>query len=108
MLDLPLAGLGVLFPRVEVQARTGVEIVAEENLLAGFVFDGDLLWGGCVDAEFSPPGEGAEEAGGGFGGRPFRGAEVPEEAFAREPHAFGVGDGGGGAVTGGGVGDVGP
>ena len=46
----------------------------------------------ALDFELAAPDQGGLEAVDGVGFVPFRGAEVAEEAFARQPEAFAVGE----------------
>lgn len=108
MLDLPLALARVLAPGVEVEARAGGVVEAENDLLARLGLGGDVLGRDGVGAELAAPGERVEQAARGFGWGPVGGAEVAEQALAGEPHALGVCDGGLGRVAGGRDGDVGP
>ncbi len=108
MLHLPLAAFGVLFPRVEIQTRARRDVVAQDDLFARFVLGRYVAGRVRGEAVFAAPGEGREESAGCVGRVPFRGAQVAEETFACEPHAFVVGDGGCGAVGCGACGDGGP
>lgn len=93
MLDLLLAALGVLPRRVEVQARAAVDVVAQLHLLARLVLRADVLGREAFDAIFAAPDQRVLHPGGRLGEVPFCGAEVAEEAFAREPEALGVAEG---------------
>ena len=48
----------------------------------------------ALDVELAAPEQGRLQAGDGVGFVPFRGAEVAQEAFARQPEAFAVREGG--------------
>lgn len=82
MLYLPLALLGILLARVQVQTRPCSIVVAQDDLLACLVFRGDVLGGEGFDAVFAAPDERFLEALFGGGDVPGGGAEVAEEAFA--------------------------
>lgn len=108
VLDLLLAALGVLPRRVEVQAGAAMDVVPELDLLAGLVLAADVLGREFIEAVFAAPDQGCLQAGDGLREVPFRGAQVAEEAFAGEPEAFGVAEGGGGEGAFGGGGQDGP
>lgn len=59
-----------------------MDVVAQLDLLPGFVLGGDVLGGEAREPVFAAPDEGGLQAGDGGGEGPFRGAEVAEEAFA--------------------------
>lgn len=58
VVDLAIGHFGVLFRGVEVETWSGVVVVAEDDLFAGFVFGGDVVEGEGIRAVFSPPGQG--------------------------------------------------
>lgn len=108
MLDLLLAARRVLPRGVEVQTRAAVDIVPQLDLLSRLVLGADVLGREVREAIFPAPDQGCLEAGDGGGEGPFGGAQVAQEAFAREPEAFGVAERGGGEGRLGGGGEEGP
>ena len=58
VLDLSDGGICVLGFGVEVQAWTAVDVIPQDDLLAGFVFGGDVVWGEGLDAVFAAPDQG--------------------------------------------------
>jgi len=55
MLDLAVAGFGVLLRGVEIEAWTRADVVAEEDLFAGFIFGGDVVGCQFLEAVFASP-----------------------------------------------------
>lgn len=108
MLDLLVAAGGVLPRGVEVQARPPVDVVPQLDLLPRLVLRADVLRREAREAVFPPPDQRGLQPGDGGGEGPFGGAQVAQQAFAREPEAFGVGEGGGGEGGFGGGGEKGP
>lgn len=87
VLHLLVTPLRVLPGRVEIQARTTADVVAQEDLFAGGVLGGYVLGGVGFETVFVAPGKGGEKAFGGVVDGPSCSAEETKEAFAGEPHA---------------------
>ena len=82
MVDLAVGHLGILFRGVQVQARSSIVVVSEDDLFSRLVLGTDVVEGEGIGAVFTPPGEGGLEAFERLGDVPFCGAEVAEEALA--------------------------
>ena len=92
MLHLLFPPLCVLLVGVQVEAGSACVVVAEDDLFPRRVLFGYVVCRVALDVELAAPNEGGFEAVDCVGFVPFRGAEVAEEAFARQPEAFAVGE----------------
>lgn len=95
VVDLARGGVGVLAVGVEVLAGPAVDVEADNHLLARLLLGRDVLRGEALEAVLAAPGEGREETLGGVVDAPASGAQVAQQALAREPHALRVGQGAG-------------
>ena len=83
MVDLLVRFLRVLLMRIQIEARTAIIVISQNDLLACLVLFRYVICSDVgVDAVFAAPEEGRFEAGGRVGQIPFGGPEVAEEAFA--------------------------
>lgn len=93
VLDLTMAGLGVLSTWIQVLASPPFLVEAQDDLLACLVLRGDVLWGEfVVHAKLASPEQSGNQPLLGLSLVPFGGAQVAQETFAGQPEFLVLGE----------------
>jgi hypothetical protein len=108
MVNLSIALFGVLLAGIQIEAWPPLIVETVDDLLASFILGGYVFRSEAVGTVFSPPDQGIEESFRSLGNMPFRGPEVPEDAFPRQPKLLVLCDGRSRCPFSGGIGYLGP